>query len=78
MKRSSQNGTQRHASQDIFPERYVSSYSYRNSAKGRSFQTSSERVQSDMLLLLDQLDALNYNRKELGVIATSTVTDNGN
>lgn len=37
-----------------------------------------KRVQSGMLLLLDRLDAFTYNRTELGVIATSTVTDNGN
>lgn len=29
-----------------------------------------------MLLLLDQLDASAYNRRELGVTVTSTVTDN--
>lgn len=37
-----------------------------------------KRVQSGMLLLLDRLDAFTCNRTELGVIATSTVTDNGN
>jgi len=45
---------------------------------GVSKPSERKRVQSGMLLLLDRLDAFTYNRTELEIIATSTVTDNGN